>query len=569
MAWIGVITNAGKEVLAKWVDGKTLSIDSAMTGTGTVPEVSLTAQTDLVARVQEMSMTSYSSTGSGRKIKLQIGPSDAEYRMNQIGIWGSVDGASALLMIFQNMDGVMVYSAESSPDYKYVFYATLVTDNTGSLTVNIDTSTGVTYGEFRDRTEELDGEIGDLRDVIGGYETSVIEPGTTAINYHDAGDYFITAQWGYVRAETDISPGDELNAFYPPFAEEGNIEVVTVGYVLKQLNELLQAKAQINHASSQDIYGLGTSSLYGHVKTQSGDLNGQTETSGVAASNSHAHSQYLTSHQDISGKAPNNHASSATTYGIGTTANYGHVKIQAGDLNGQTAADGIAAARNHTHGQYLTSHQDISGKAPNNHASAATTYGIATTANYGHVKIQSGNLNGTSNTNGIAAGLGHTHSQYLTAHQDISGKAPNNHAVNASTYGLGTASVYGHVKLSDVYASSVGAAANAVGASQYALYSAYAALEKSTRGAVSSLDTLVTAANRGDGIFVVALSADGAAALTGTSSAGLALCRKNSTTVHMLIIMSKAGTTRSLITLSFDTSTKAITNRRYYGGTAF
>ena len=36
---------------------------------------------------------------------------------------------------------------------------------------------------------------------------------------------------------------------------------------------------------------------------------------------------------------------------------------------------------------YLTTHQDISGKAPNNHASSATTYGVATTSNYGHVKI--------------------------------------------------------------------------------------------------------------------------------------------------------------------------------------
>lgn len=71
----------------------------------------------------------------------------------------------------------------------------------------------------------------------------------------------------------------------------------------------------------------------------------------------------LTSHQDISGKAPNNHASSASTYGLGTASLYGHVKLVSGDLNGKTAADGMAASQSHTHSQYLTSHQSLAGYA--------------------------------------------------------------------------------------------------------------------------------------------------------------------------------------------------------------
>lgn len=55
-----------------------------------------------------------------------------------------------------------------------------------------------------------------------------------------------------------------------------------------------------------------------------------------------------------SARTPSSHASSATTYGVGTTANYGHVKLVTGDLNGQTAADGSAASNAHTHSQYST-----------------------------------------------------------------------------------------------------------------------------------------------------------------------------------------------------------------------
>lgn len=56
----------------------------------------------------------------------------------------------------------------------------------------------------------------------------------------------------------------------------------------------------------------------------------------------------------LSGKAPNSHASSATTYGVGTNANYGHNKIISGDVSTITAVtNGNAAASFHNHdGKY-------------------------------------------------------------------------------------------------------------------------------------------------------------------------------------------------------------------------
>lgn len=51
-------------------------------------------------------------------------------------------------------------------------------------------------------------------------------------------------------------------------------------------------------------------------------------------------------------KAPNDHASSATIYGVGTTVNYGHVKLVTGDMNGKANANGQVPSLNHTHSQY-------------------------------------------------------------------------------------------------------------------------------------------------------------------------------------------------------------------------
>ena len=66
---------------------------------------------------------------------------------------------------------------------------------------------------------------------------------------------------------------------------------------------------------------------------------------------------------DTSDKAPNNHAVNANTYGLGNSTVYGHVKLVGGDLNGKTSADGMAASQAHTHSQYLTSHQSLAGYA--------------------------------------------------------------------------------------------------------------------------------------------------------------------------------------------------------------
>lgn len=46
----------------------------------------------------------------------------------------------------------------------------------------------------------------------------------------------------------------------------------------------------------------------------------------------------------LNGKAPTAHASAATTYGIGTSANYGHVKLSAATNSTSGADSGIAAS---------------------------------------------------------------------------------------------------------------------------------------------------------------------------------------------------------------------------------
>ena len=57
------------------------------------------------------------------------------------------------------------------------------------------------------------------------------------------------------------------------------------------------------------------------------------------------------------------HASANTTYGVGSTTNYGHVKLATGDMNGATHTDGVAVSKNHTHSQYVLTTRKVNGKA--------------------------------------------------------------------------------------------------------------------------------------------------------------------------------------------------------------
>lgn len=73
-------------------------------------------------------------------------------------------------------------------------------------------------------------------------------------------------------------------------------------------------------------------------------------------------------------------------------------------------------------------------------------------------------------------------------------KAPKSHASTDSIYGKGTTSAFGHLKVSDNYTSSAGAAADGVAASSKALSDAYKNLDSDAmrnRGTILLLRRIV------------------------------------------------------------------------------
>lgn len=190
-------------------------------------------------------------------------------------------------------------------------------------------------------------------------------------------------------------------------------------------------------------------------------------------------------HPTDTSRAPASHPhGKITTAGaVGTTANKPLITTKDGvidagsfeDTASNIQKDGTASSgvRN-TFARGDHRHPTDDSRAPKDHATNATTYGASSNTLYGHSMASSTTpkMNGTATVGSETAKFArgdHIHPTDTT-------RAPNNHAVNAATYGLGTSDVYGHLKVSDSYTSSAGAASASVAASSKAVNDAYKAI---------------------------------------------------------------------------------------------
>ena len=273
-----------------------------------------------------------------------------------------------------------------------------------------------------------------------------------------------------------------------------------INAIVTKNKEDIATKAPIAHADAEKTYGGGTEDLYGHVKTTdkyvytNEDETAPTAADSVAASPKAVADAYTALD---TGKAPVSHASTDTKYGSASLIDYGHVKasdtykvaIEDGD-----AEHGVVASQKAVNDMYkdLSSNQEtgIVSRAPIMHADAERTYGAGTESLYGHVKISDNydmeNVETAGNAaSGMAASLFALHRSNAALKAVVDTKLPSTHAAEKAT-----AQKFSHVKLTDNYESSQGAAADGVGASSKALADSFAKLNASISAAQKSIVTL-------------------------------------------------------------------------------
>lgn len=147
--WSGAVTNVGVALLKKWATGGTLTITKAQSGSGFVNTSQLAAQAALTNPVQTLTITGYQTGDTGVTYRVQILAHTVEYTLRQIGIFAKLDaGAETLIAIFEDETGLTIPSSADVSDFVFSFSATVQMANTGSLTVNMDTSALVSRSEM-------------------------------------------------------------------------------------------------------------------------------------------------------------------------------------------------------------------------------------------------------------------------------------------------------------------------------------------------------------------------------------------------------------------------------------
>ena len=192
----------------------------------------------------------------------------------------------------------------------------------------------------------------------------------------------------------------------------------------------LDAKAPQSHASTQTTYGIGNAASYGHVRLSDATDSTLGEPSGTAATPTAVRNAYAAALAAKS-RADDAYARADDAYTSADAAGLDASNAQNAVTAAQATADAAMAA--------------AEASAPKNHAVSATTFGAGTSANYGHVRLS----DATDSTSAASGGTAATPAAVKAAYDLADGKAPKAHASTATTYGKGTSTNYGHVKLSD------------------------------------------------------------------------------------------------------------------------
>ena len=156
-----------------------------------------------------------------------------------------------------------------------------------------------------------------------------------------------------------------------------------------------QSKAPKAHASTQTTYGIGNAASYGHVRLSDATGSTSAASGGTAATPAAVKAAY-----DLASQAS---SAASSAYDLANEA--GQVATDAA----QTAADAQSAAE--------AAQAAVGGKAPKAHASTQTTYGKGTSTNYGHVKLSDSILSTADTDGGTAATPGAVKKAYDLANR--------------------------------------------------------------------------------------------------------------------------------------------------------
>ena len=319
--WSGAVTNVGVALLKKWATGGTLTITKAQSGSGYVAESQLAAQAALTNPVQTLTITGYQTGDTGVTYRVQILAHTVEYTLRQIGIFAKLDaGAETLIAIFEDQTGLTIPSSADVSDFVFSFSATVQMANTGSLTVNMDTSALVSRSEMEAYVAEA----------LAGVDISALDEHiANKQNPHEV-TYTQTGAAAAQHYHGNLTPDGKVGSASGQVLRTGTDGAVTAGTV----SALRQEMGLGDDTGALPVKNGGTRATTAEQARI--NLGITPENIGAAATvHSHSISDVNNLQTTLNGKANTSHTQAASTITAGTLGG----KVQAN----QTAMAGTGA----------------------------------------------------------------------------------------------------------------------------------------------------------------------------------------------------------------------------------
>ena len=197
------VTREGIVLLNEMMAGHELILTRACGGTGTVEVSDMVEQTGLQEEKQTLKLTDEKDGPDGKTVTVQISSlgNEAEYLLQQIGVYAKLDtdGAEKLLFIMQDEGGLI--PAESDKSFLLEIFCALRIGENGKLTVIVDPTGIVTLDRLSQTESKFDRLLGEIDPLSGTGEPDSTTPGQVGQKYEDTTS-------GDIYTCTAITPGE-------------------------------------------------------------------------------------------------------------------------------------------------------------------------------------------------------------------------------------------------------------------------------------------------------------------------------------------------------------------------
>lgn len=303
------------------------------------------------------------------------------------------------------------YQELTSPNYKGEAYFLIPMNNgppTPSLSykyawITINTAQQTGGWEVSSSSINLGRVVNSITTTAGAHTTITAQKGDVSFNVPTQASHV-----GAIAAPSSPSTGNILaynGSSWIPSTESDPVFTASAAYGI--------SSSDISNWNAKGTYskpsgGIPSTDLASAVQTSLGKadtaLQSYTETDPTVPSWAKASSKPSYTASEV-GAAPTSHASSATTYGIGTSSNYGHLKLSASTSSTDGESNGVAATPSAVKAAYDLANGKITAPSSPSSGNVLTYNGSSWVASApsGGLPDQTGNSGKYLTTNGTAA----------------------------------------------------------------------------------------------------------------------------------------------------------------------